>query len=204
MLDPIARILKVLHPTMNSITTLMASHNTEGAASNHPLKDILTMNSITTLMTPHNTEGTDEHPLHPLADAFLGDPGRWLENNLVAVEVCYSPTGCNGTVRVFRQKFTLEDAIGSHACSLEVNMRATNGILLLCPLLLPVGTSNYIQTLKGGVVTVRIVAQRLHVLQFKLNMVMLLWLLLEPVTVRTFKLGMPDGKRSFAYITATM
>jgi hypothetical protein len=24
-----------------------------------------------------------------------------------------------GTVRVFRQKFTLEDAIGSHACSLE-------------------------------------------------------------------------------------
>jgi dipeptidase len=24
-----------------------------------------------------------------------------------------------GTVRVFRQEFTLEDAIGSHACSLE-------------------------------------------------------------------------------------
>jgi thioredoxin reductase (NADPH) len=34
------------------------------------------------------------------------------------------------TVRVFRQKFTLEDAIGSHACSLEANMRVTNGIPL--------------------------------------------------------------------------
>jgi hypothetical protein len=28
-------------------------------------------------------------------------------------------TKSNGPVRVFRQKFTLEDAIGSHACSLE-------------------------------------------------------------------------------------
>jgi hypothetical protein len=37
---------------------------------------------------------------------------------------------CLGTVRVFRQKFTLEDAIGSHACSLEANMRVTNGIPL--------------------------------------------------------------------------
>jgi hypothetical protein len=33
-----------------------------------------------------------------------------------------------GTVRVFRQKFTLEDAIGSRACSLEANMRVPNGI----------------------------------------------------------------------------
>jgi hypothetical protein len=29
------------------------------------------------------------------------------------------------TVRVFRQKFTLEDAIGSHACSLEANTPLT-------------------------------------------------------------------------------
>jgi hypothetical protein len=35
-----------------------------------------------------------------------------------------------GTVRVFRQEFTLEDAIGSHACSLEVSRRVTNGIPL--------------------------------------------------------------------------
>ena len=40
-----------------------------------------------------------------------------------------------GTVRVLRQKFTLEDAIGSHACSLEANMRVTNGIPLGSPLL---------------------------------------------------------------------
>jgi hypothetical protein len=38
------------------------------------------------------------------------------------------------TVRVFRQKFTLEDAIGSHACSLEASMRVTNGIPLGRPL----------------------------------------------------------------------
>jgi hypothetical protein len=52
------------------------------------------------------------------------------------------------TVRVFRQKFTLEDAIGSHACSLEAKRRVTNGIHLGCSLLLPVGTGNYVQTLK--------------------------------------------------------
>jgi Na+/proline symporter len=53
-----------------------------------------------------------------------------------------------GAVPFFRQKFSLEDAIGSHACSLEANMRGTNGIPLGCPLLLPVGTVNCVQTLK--------------------------------------------------------
>jgi hypothetical protein len=45
-----------------------------------------------------------------------------------------------GTVLVFRQDFALEDAIGSHACSLETNMRMTNGIPLGSPLLLPVSS----------------------------------------------------------------
>jgi glutathionyl-hydroquinone reductase len=40
----------------------------------------------------------------------------------------------NGTVRVFRQRFALEDAIGSHACSLEASNRVTNAIPLGCPL----------------------------------------------------------------------
>jgi hypothetical protein len=53
-----------------------------------------------------------------------------------------------GTVRVFRQKFTLEDAIGSHACSLEASTRVTNGIPLGSSLLLPVCTVNCVQTLK--------------------------------------------------------
>ena len=39
-----------------------------------------------------------------------------------------------GTVRVFRKKIYLEDAIGSHACSLEASMRVTNGIPLGRPL----------------------------------------------------------------------
>jgi len=56
--------------------------------------------------------------------------------------------GLHGTVRVFRQKFTLEDAIGSHACSLEANTRVINGIPLGSSLLLPVCTVNCAQTLK--------------------------------------------------------
>jgi hypothetical protein len=55
------------------------------------------------------------------------------------------------TVRVFRQKFTLEDAIGSHACSLEANMRVTNGIPLGSSILLPVCTVNCVQTLKASI-----------------------------------------------------
>jgi uncharacterized membrane protein YgcG len=55
----------------------------------------------------------------------------------------------DGTVLFFRQKFTLEDAIGSHACSLEANMRVTKGIPLGWPLFLPVDTVNCVQTLKA-------------------------------------------------------
>jgi hypothetical protein len=54
-------------------------------------------------------------------------------------------------VRGFRQKFTLEDAIGSHACSLEANTRVTNGIPLGSSLLLPVEAVNCVQTLKENV-----------------------------------------------------
>jgi hypothetical protein len=55
-----------------------------------------------------------------------------------------------GTVRVFRQKFTLEDALGSHASSLEASRRVTNGIPLGCPRFLPVHAVYCVQTLKGG------------------------------------------------------
>jgi hypothetical protein len=50
----------------------------------------------------------------------------------------------------FRQKFTLEDAIGSHACSLEANTRVTNGIPLGSSLLLPVDIVNCVETLKAN------------------------------------------------------
>jgi hypothetical protein len=54
------------------------------------------------------------------------------------------------TVRIFRQKSTLEDAIEFHALApLEASMRVTNDIPLGCSLLLPVGTVNFVQTLKG-------------------------------------------------------
>jgi hypothetical protein len=54
------------------------------------------------------------------------------------------------TVRVFRQKFALSDAIGSHSCSLQVNMRVTNGIPLGIPLPLTVAILIYVDTLKDG------------------------------------------------------
>jgi tetratricopeptide (TPR) repeat protein len=63
-------------------------------------------------------------------------------------QVCTSVLNL-GTVRVFRQEFTLEDAIGSHACSLEANIRVTNGIPLVSSLLLPVDTVNCVNTLKA-------------------------------------------------------
>jgi hypothetical protein len=66
---------------------------------------------------------------------------------------CKCFIGWKGTVRVFRQKFTLEDAIGSHACSLEANTRVTNGIPLGSSLFLPVDTVNCVQTLKAPCVT---------------------------------------------------
>jgi hypothetical protein len=53
------------------------------------------------------------------------------------------------TVRIFRQKFALEDAFGSHACSLEANMRVTNDIPLGSPLPLTVAIINYAGTLKA-------------------------------------------------------
>jgi hypothetical protein len=59
-----------------------------------------------------------------------------------------------GTVLVFRQKFTLEDAIEFHAFApLEASKRVTNSIhlgrSLLSPLL-PVGTVNHVETLKAA------------------------------------------------------
>jgi len=41
-------------------------------------------------------------------------------------------TGIELTRYGARQDFALEDAIGSHACSLEASMRVTNGIPLGC------------------------------------------------------------------------
>jgi hypothetical protein len=51
-----------------------------------------------------------------------------------------------GTLRVFRHNFALEDAIGSHACSLQANMRVTNSIPLGSPPLIAVFIINYVET----------------------------------------------------------
>jgi hypothetical protein len=81
------------------------------------------------------------------------DAVNWVQTLKVLTDVRYLAVGLGrssaGTVRVFRQKFTLEDAIGSHACSLEANTCVTNGIPLGSSLLLPVCIVNCVQTLKA-------------------------------------------------------
>jgi hypothetical protein len=73
------------------------------------------------------------------------NPAREAANNDVVYETNLRaafttlqtlPRAVIGTVRVFGQNFALEDAIGSHACSLQANMCVTNDIPLGSPLLL--------------------------------------------------------------------
>jgi hypothetical protein len=72
-----------------------------------------------------------------------------LAGDAIAMWSPFSPDEQMVRCAVFRQKFTLEDAIGSRACSFEANMRVTNGILLGSSLLLPVHTVNSVQTWKA-------------------------------------------------------
>jgi hypothetical protein len=73
--------------------------------------------------------------------AYHGDAAiqnmRDAKGYWAAAKVSHIGYNGEGTVRVFRPNFALEDAIESHACSLDANMRVTNGIPLGSPLLLP-------------------------------------------------------------------
>ena len=53
------------------------------------------------------------------------------------------------TVLGFESNFALEDAVGSHACSLEASMRVTKDIPLGCPLPLTFVTVHHVATLKA-------------------------------------------------------
>jgi hypothetical protein len=59
---------------------------------------------------------------------------------------CMDP---RGTVRVFRQRFTLEDAIGSHACSREARQVCDQWHSSLVSTFLAVHTVNCVQTTEG-------------------------------------------------------
>jgi hypothetical protein len=84
---------------------------------------------------PNNRDGM---PVHPSIDATL------------AAVAVLRPRGSRVYGARFRQKFTLEDAIGSHAFApLEASRRVTNGIPPGCSLFALVHTVNCIQTLKG-------------------------------------------------------
>jgi hypothetical protein len=61
----------------------------------------------------------------------------------------------------FPTEFTLEGAIGSHACPLQASRRATNGSPLGCSLLLPVHTVNCVKTLKDSSLTTTLPSPRL-------------------------------------------
>jgi hypothetical protein len=71
-----------------------------------------------------------------------------------------------GTVHVFRQKCSLDGAIGSHACSLEASMRVTNDIPLSRPLPLTVCTVNSVQTLKAKEGLVVVVMTEQHTVEW--------------------------------------
>jgi hypothetical protein len=58
------------------------------------------------------------------------------------------PPSHAGTVRVFQQEVTLEDAVGSYACSLEGIRRVTNGIPLGGALSCRFTLVNCVETLK--------------------------------------------------------
>jgi hypothetical protein len=94
-------------------------------------------------------------PIHTPNSAKVVIPGTAQSLDMVPDAVGVWMAHCHvnhrihaGTVRVFRQKFTLKDAIGSHACSLEANTRVTNGIPLGSSLLLPVVAVHSVQTRK--------------------------------------------------------
>jgi hypothetical protein len=94
---------------------------------------------------------TDPELCHTLLNGLKESSLDW--HPLPGNSVWQSECSAHGTVRVFRQKSTLEVAIGSHACSLEAYMRATDGIPPGSQLLLPVGTVNCVETVKAAINT---------------------------------------------------
>jgi hypothetical protein len=94
----------------------------------------MTMNSVQTLKVQLISSGT-EYDFDTLG-------GREFLNE----SIFFAASG--GTVRVFRQHSAIDDAIGSHACWLEANMRVPDGIPLRSSLLVPACTVNCVQTLK--------------------------------------------------------
>jgi proprotein convertase subtilisin/kexin type 5 len=135
-----------------TIEAILTQISTPDGSKNSPLKQALALQNS-------NFENAKAE------DSIGSGPGFSVETAIKGTmcAACSSSCDtCNGggtsdctscTVRVFRQKFTLEDAIGSHACSLEANMHVTNGIPLGRPLFLPVHTVNCVQTLKALVKT---------------------------------------------------
>jgi hypothetical protein len=86
--------------------------------------------------------GSSPELVHALF-ASKSPPSALVKDSLGCTALSYVRFFC------FRQKFALEDAIGSHACSLEASERVTNDIPLGCSLLLPIDTINSVATLKA-------------------------------------------------------
>jgi hypothetical protein len=104
------------------------------------------------LMSPSGSEVDSKKPTHPRVDWKAPPPATEIGAPFASDDVGHiGLIGLPGsTVRGFRQKFTVEDAIGFHAFApLEASRRETNDIPLGCPLFLPVHTVNCVQTLKA-------------------------------------------------------
>jgi beta-glucosidase len=103
---------------------------------------------ITVVYDAGNTTSADAARVAAAADVAIIFGSAKSGEGKDRIDLLFTAPPVAGTVRVFRQKFTLEDAIGSQACSLEANMRVTNGIPLGSSLLLSVFTVNCVQPLK--------------------------------------------------------
>jgi hypothetical protein len=99
------------------------------------------MNSATTtLMTSHNNVGKMTGKMSDGKKRVIGVIGAITAGLLFGT--CFNPA--QGTVRVFRQNFALED---------QANMCVANGIFLGSPLALTVATINHAETLKASQTT---------------------------------------------------
>jgi hypothetical protein len=144
----------LVHPRL--LTRLEACAFIKTVTSNRP--GTIYPKVITQQLTTKLTSEQDFEVRHALTvaialcferSALLGELIRLLDAESESGDRCRQ-VAVVCTVRVFRQEFTLEDAIGYHACSLEANMRVTNGIPLGCPRFLPVHTVNCVQKMKAS------------------------------------------------------
>jgi hypothetical protein len=91
--------------------------------------------------------------------SFWNRSAPWILPPTIGSAMLWGAQAFGCTLLVFRPKITLEDAIGSHSCSLQANRRVTNSIPLWCSLIIRVPIVNCVQTLKAQCSVVHILSK---------------------------------------------